>query len=103
MEALLHDYGWAGVFVYITFKEIVPWLRKRLDKTFDDGAAMKESQRAAETAREERSVKAMENMANALLGIKEILSAVNVRLDVIERHLGLADQPAPPKRRGASE
>jgi hypothetical protein len=89
METLLHDYGWAGVFLYIFVDKILPWLKKRLDKNQDNGSRMQEAQMARDAAREERTIRALENVAEAVNGIKVLVSAVNVRLEVIERYLGL--------------
>lgn len=124
METLLHDWGWAGVVVYIFFREVWPWIRARFDKSADQEALLeaqraeaelkaREARDARDAAREERMVRAMEDMAKSSSGIERILGVVNVRLDVIERHLGLDKQPEPvavdagqerrtqPRKRGA--
>jgi hypothetical protein len=74
-----------------------------MDHKEDSEAAMKEAGMARDAAREERMVKAMENMAESNNAIQTILSAVNVRLEIIERHLGLpakepTTQPRPKGR-----
>jgi hypothetical protein len=88
MESL-REYGWAGVVIYVAIKEIWPWLRKRLDKSMDDGAQAREAQLAREAAREERMVRAMENMDKTSSGILRVLSVMDLRIGLIERHLGL--------------
>jgi hypothetical protein len=91
MEAQLwQQYGWAGIAAYFFFRDVFPWLRKRLDKSQDSESKIAEAKLTREAAREERMVRAMEDMAKTSRAIEGILSAVNVRLDVIERHLGLS-------------
>lgn len=89
MDALLTNYGLIGVTIYLLFRDIVPWAKKRLDKSQDSDAKISEARVTRDAAREERMVRAMEDMARTSRAIESILSAVNVRLDVIERHLGL--------------
>jgi dihydroorotate dehydrogenase len=90
MEAqFLQQYGWAGIAVYFLFRDVWPWLKKRLDKSQDSDANIAEAKLTREAAREERMVRAMEDMAKTSRAIECILSSVNVRLDVIERRLGL--------------
>jgi dihydroorotate dehydrogenase len=89
MEGQLQQYGWIGIAVYFFFRDVWPWLRKRLDKSQDSDANIAEAKLTREAAREERMVRAMEDMAKTSRAIECILSSVNVRLDVIERRLGL--------------
>jgi hypothetical protein len=112
METILHDYGWAGVALYLFFDKVWPWLRVRFDKSQSTQASTAEAKDAREAAREERMVRAMEDMAKTSRAIETILSAVNVRLDVIERHLGLTqadvtveqtERPTQQRRTGRNE
>jgi hypothetical protein len=104
MEQAWQQYGLLGVIAWMIIKDVWPWLRKRVDKSQDNEAEMRKAELARDAAREERMLRALESMADSSNGILRLLSTVDVRLGIIERHLDLPTpepDPAGRRRKGA--
>ncbi len=78
IATLLHDYGWAGVFLWLAIRDVWPFLRDRLFP-----AAIEERKARLERVAklEERQVIASEVIANAVVEMKLAMVSTNERLN----------------------
>jgi hypothetical protein len=89
MEPLdvLHNYGWAGVIMYLTVKELWPFLKEKLFPAYVEEKKRRAEQTTRDRERleklEERQVTAFEQVAQAVNVIKETLAVNNERLNNI--------------------
>ncbi len=78
LAILLHDYGWAGVLIWLLVRDVWPFLRDRLFP-----AAIEERKARIERVAklEERQVVASEVIANAVVEMKLAMVSTNERLN----------------------
>lgn len=87
MDTFLQQYGWAGFFVYIVWKEVFPFLR---DSVFPERMKQEKAERERLRKLEERSAqnderqaKAFESMSLAVHEMALAISANNERLSTL--------------------
>lgn len=76
------DYGLLGLVIFLVIVFVLPPLIKKVMPFLVKGW---QDERKRAEQREERQVKAMEELAHSSQGIQTILSAMNVRLDMLQR------------------
>lgn len=89
LETFFDRYGLYGVVLYIIVREVIPLIVKYMDRSQVSATKIAELKAVKEAEREERSIRAFEQMVEIVGGIREFMASVNVRLAVIERALGL--------------
>lgn len=77
LATLLHDYGWAAVFLWLIYRDVWPFIKEHVFP-----AAIEERKRRMEQSSklEERQVKAMEVISNAVIEMKLAMVSTNERL-----------------------
>lgn len=90
---ILHDWGWAGVLVWLMYRELWPFVREKLFPAYIDARKRQDAERARERERleklEERQVASFEKIAESQNGIASAIKAIESILAVNTERLGV--------------
>lgn len=76
-DAFLQENGWIGFIVYVVVREVIPFLR---DRIYPEKLREKEAERERLKRLEERQIKALEGMSQAVHDMALAITANNERL-----------------------
>src|SRR5574341_1436358 len=77
LAALLHDYGWVAVFLWLIYRDVWPFIKEHV---FPAAIAERKQRIDSQIKLEERQAVAMETISNAVNELKLAMVSTNERL-----------------------